>query len=65
MARLVEGSLGAPLSIEQIGCEENNLSAFSDSWPNSQFNNWQQACMAIFYLKLFVRFCSQLFLLYS
>lgn len=47
MARLVEGSLGAPLSIEQIGCEENNLSAFSDSWPNSQFNNWQQACMVV------------------
>lgn len=49
MARLVEGSIGSPLSIEQTGCEEINKTAVfpKDDAENSLFIAWQQTCMTV------------------
>lgn len=48
MARLVEGSLGSPLNIEQLGCEE--LPTHNVTETNSiktQFTLWQQSCITM------------------
>lgn len=47
MARLVEGSLGSPVSIEQLGCEEAPIESLNDHNSSSQFNSWQRACVSI------------------
>jgi len=47
MARLVEGSLGSPLSIEQLCCEELAMPSITDGEAISQFTSWQQTCITM------------------
>ena len=47
MARLVEGSLGPPIAVEQLNCDESPIATFNDGSSNSQFSSWQQACVTI------------------
>lgn len=47
MARLIEGSLGSPITLEQLGCEESSVPDITDSNVISQFGAWQQACVTM------------------
>lgn len=50
MARLVEGSLGAPLTVEQLHSEECpvlNITGEQLTLTRSQFNAWQSACLSV------------------
>ncbi|XP_067952094.1 interleukin-1 receptor-associated kinase 1-binding protein 1-like [Watersipora subatra] len=47
MARLVEGSLGPPISVEQLECEESPISSINEINTGSQFGSWQRACVSM------------------